>query len=113
MLVKPRSEIATIMKMKHCMYNSFIHPFTHSFTHSYMVFQKALVTPNAVSPYPSLMKPSAPLLHTRLINAAIQAFSQLFVYSGSGSRGKMTEVVLNNMGQGRTEGKYEYHGELI
>ena len=78
-----------------------------------MVFQKALVTPNAVPPYPSLMKPSAPLLHTRLINAAIQAFSQLFVYSGSGSRGKMTEVVLNNMGQGRTEGKYEYHGELI
>lgn len=53
-----------------------------------------------VPPYPSLMKPSAPLLHTRLINAAIQAFSQLFVYSGSGSRGKMTEVVLNNMSNG-------------
>ena len=46
------------------------------------------------------MRPSAPLLHTRLINAAIQAFSQLFVYSGSGSRGKMTEVVLNNMSNG-------------
>lgn len=44
------------------------------------------------------MNPATPLLHTRLINASIQAFSQLFVYSGSGSRGKMTEVVLDNMG---------------
>ena len=70
------------------------------------MFHKALLTPNPVPPYPSLMKPSAPLLHTRLINAAIQAFSQLFVYSGSSSRGKMTEVVLNNMSNGMGQ---QYH----
>ena len=64
------------------------------------MFHKALLTPNSTPPYPSLMKPFAPLLHTRLINAAIQAFSQLLVYSGSGSRGRMTEVVLDNMSNG-------------
>ena len=40
------------------------------------------------------------LLHTRVINAAIQAFSQLFAYIGSGNRGRMIEVVLGNMKAG-------------
>ena len=67
---------------------------------SYALFQRALTTPSSNPPYPSLLKPSAPLLHTRLINASIQAFSQLFVYTGSGNRGKMIETVLNNMSKG-------------
>ena len=67
---------------------------------SYALFQRALTTPSYNPPYPSLLKPSAPLLHTRLINASIQAFSQLFVYTGSGNRGKMIETVLNNMSKG-------------
>lgn len=43
------------------------------------------------------MRPYSSLLHVRLINVAIQAFSQLFMYTGSGSRGRMIEVVLNGM----------------
>ena len=64
---------------------------------SYIIFHKALVTPSSNPPYPSLMRPYSPLLHVRLINVAIQAFSQLFVYTGSGSRGRMIEVVLSGM----------------
>lgn len=69
---------------------------TH-FHRSYILFQRALITPSSNPPYPALLKPAALLLHTRLINAAIQAFSQLFVYTGSGNRGRMIEIVLENM----------------
>lgn len=56
-----------------------------------------MVVPNSNPPYPSLLKPHAPLLATRLLNVAIQTFSQLFVYTGSSNRGHMIEVVLKGM----------------
>ena len=82
------------MKTSHCKCQPILSP------PSYLLFQKALTTPSTNPPYPSLMLPNAPLLHTRLINAAIQAFAQLFVYTGSGSRGRMTEVVIGGMASG-------------
>ncbi len=72
-------------------------------TRSYLLFQRALTTPSSNPPYPALLKPAALLLHTRLINAAIQAFSQLFVYTGSGNRGRMIEIVLENMSKSGNE----------
>ena len=72
-------------------------------TRSYLLFQRALTTPSSTPPYPALLKPAALLLHTRLINAAIQAFSQLFVYTGSGNRGRMIEIVLENMSKSGRE----------
>lgn len=81
------------MKMKPCIFLIIY------FKSSYILFQKALVVPNSNPPYPSLIKPNAPLLSTRLLNVAIQTFSQLFVYTGSGNRGHMIEVVLSGMAQ--------------
>lgn len=81
------------MKMKLCII------LIYSLISSYILFQKALVVPNSNPPYPSLIKPNAPLLSTRLLNVAIQTFSQLFVYTGSGNRGHMIEVVLSGMAQ--------------
>ena len=81
------------MKMKPCII------FIYLLISSYILFQKALVVPNSNPPYPSLIKPNAPLLSTRLLNVAIQTFSQLFVYTGSGNRGHMIEVVLSGMAQ--------------
>lgn len=72
-------------------------------TRSYLLFQRALTTPSSNPPYPALLKPAALLLHTRMINAAIQAFSQLFVYTGSGNRGRMIEIVLENMSKSGNE----------
>lgn len=74
-------------------------------TRSYLLFQRALTTPSSNPPYPALLKPAALLLHTRLINAAIQAFSQLFVYTGSGNRGRMIEIVLENMSKSGREAR--------
>lgn len=81
------------MKMKPCIVLIYL------LISSYILFQKALVVPNSNPPYPSLIKPNAPLLSTRLLNVAIQTFSQLFVYTGSGNRGHMIEVVLSGMAQ--------------
>lgn len=81
------------MKMKPCIILIYL------LISSYILFQKALVVPNSNPPYPSLIKPNAPLLSTRLLNVAIQTFSQLFVYTGSGNRGHMIEVVLSGMAQ--------------
>ena len=81
------------MKMKPCIVLIYL------LISSYILFQKALVVPNSNPPYPSLINPNAPLLSTRLLNVAIQTFSQLFVYTGSGNRGHMIEVVLSGMAQ--------------
>lgn len=86
-----RDVILMIMKMRLCKFSLF------NLTCSYILFQKALVVPNSNPPYPSLLKPHAPLLATRLLNVAIQTFSQLFVYTGSSNRGHMIEVVLKGM----------------
>ena len=48
-------------------------------TVSFILFQKLLVTPCAVAPYPCVLRPTAPLLFTRVANAAVQAFGDLFV----------------------------------
>ena len=65
-------------------------------TVSFILFQKLLVTPCAVAPYPCVLRPTAPLQFTRVANAAVQAFGYLFVNHSSGNRERMIEIVLND-----------------
>ena len=64
---------------------------------SFILFQKILVMPCAVAPFPSMLLPSTPLLFTRVANASIQAFSTLFVNHTPGDRSRMIEIVLCDM----------------
>lgn len=99
-LLKVRSmkrRILLILKIKHCM-NTTISVPIHRFDY---IYKACLCPPRSRYPPPSyLLPPNKQLLSTRLTDACIVAFSEIFTYTGSGNRGKMMEGLLASLNEG-------------